>query len=286
MIIDILHSIMKYCEFKEQIDIHNINRHTSNNIYIYRLSVNSNDNITENILHQRKYSRLAALLCPNNKNISDINHLKNTLIELDCSGRNSKIDQNGFSCLKFLKVLDCSFNTNISTIEHVAESLEELYCDCYGDNALEKTISQNDINKLCILRVLSCENNPYINNVNHLSGTLEKLYCRGIYCGINQKGITDLKKLKLLDCHGNKEIKDANIFKNSLTELYCSGKCGIKQENIDDLIYLKTLDCACNTFINNIDNFTLEEICCEYSKIDELSVKNIKKLRWHRRIYN
>ena len=119
MIIDILNNIIKYCRLERQIDVHNINTYTTQNIYIYNLSLLGYHNFTQKTLCQRKYSKLMILLCPNNKNITDVNHLKDTLIELDCSGRKNGICQDGIAKLASLKILDCSFNKQCWTLGRI-----------------------------------------------------------------------------------------------------------------------------------------------------------------------
>src|SRR5208283_4692316 len=84
--IELLQIITNYSNFRIQIRIIKINQ----NINIYNLT---NKKITDEIIKQKYYKDLIKLDCNNNKNITNINHLKN--LQILNAFMNSKIDDNG-----------------------------------------------------------------------------------------------------------------------------------------------------------------------------------------------
>lgn len=160
-----------------------------------------------------KLEKLKILKCRNNRNIYSVNHMHDTLEELDCSGDNNNINDIGICMLKKLRKLCCNYNRNIENLDIFSETLEVLRCcgGCCG-------VNQESINKLKKIIKLHCSYNPNIYSVNHLSDTLEELYINsvkfidyedhrnGTICGINQEGISGLKKIRKLDCSDNDKI--------------------------------------------------------------------------------
>ena len=279
MIIDILNNILKNSKFEEQINVHNLNKYTSEHIFIFKLSLLPYKIFPAETIHQRKYSKLAILLCPNNSNITDVNHLKNTLIELDCSGTKNGINQKGLADLKALKILDCSFNNKINDVTHLTSSLEELYCDYELSNYIT---NENKNKNKCTSRTFSISrigishvynensNKKKFKNILNKNGTLKT---------ISQKDIDVLHKLRILSCENNMNIKNVNNLTNTLEKLYCRGiYCGINQEGISKLKKLTLLDCHGNKKIYDANIFrdTLVELYCggkcgiKQKNIDEL----------------
>ena len=122
---------------------------------------------------------LRELLCDNNSNVYDVNHMSGTLEKLYCCGT-SGITENGISNLK-IKVLACSDNEKIknvkgkkiffpfnprplrwSRVNYLGNTLEELYCSVWYK---ENGVTQEGISELKKLQVLKCNDNCFVNNV-------------------------------------------------------------------------------------------------------------------------
>lgn len=102
-----------------------------------------------------------------NKHIHNLNHLKDTLIELNCSGEQCGLNQNSIPELTNLEYLDYSYNKNIDNVNHMNNSLEELRC----------------------------------NTTIYIKKKLCRLDCGGLLCGICRYGIDKLTNLKKKQSH-------------------------------------------------------------------------------------
>lgn len=181
MIIDIMQSIVNYVGICDQVNCIMINKFHSKNIYIFNVDASDNSifgsNINQNIIEQHKYSKLKILNCRDNEQIEDVNHLADTLENLDCSG-NCAIDQNGISKLDKLKRLIVKSNRKINNINHLTNVLEELHFD-----GTDKYINRKVLSKFQKVKILNIFGNDNIADLNFLSDTLEELslmYCQGI----------------------------------------------------------------------------------------------------------
>lgn len=202
MIIDLLQIIINYSGLKSSIYLSQMDKYVHDNIHIHCLYSPKNYALSQQVLDQRKYSKLKILLLSHNgKNILDINNFRNTLEYLQCNDSTSQIDQKCISELRKLKVLICNNNPKINNIDHLSETLEKLCC--MGNSG----ISQTNIFKLNKLKSLKCSDNTKINNVNHLTDTLIKLYCGGA-SGVDQDGISKLSNLRYLNCVRNIKINN------------------------------------------------------------------------------
>ncbi len=246
MNIDILQIIINYCDVKTQIRCMMIDTYTYDNVYIYSLNTEMNYRVDQNVIEQKKFSRIKYLNCSNNEKIKNLNHLAETLKTLKCI-QFSGIDQNGISNLKKLKSIDCSLNQKINSVSHLGNTLEELYCSEWSG------ITQNGINGLKKLKIMDCSGNKEIYNVNSMSETLEILdistldyeppYLDIRECGITQDGIAKLKKIQVLKCSLNDKIYNVNHLSDTLEILMCSGS-NIDQQGISKLKIIKKLDCG------------------------------------------
>lgn len=180
MILDIIQTIINWSKLNDQLKCSMIDKYMYNHINIYKLNVPKN--MTRDIFMQKKYSKLKILLCNGNHDLCNITHLSNTLIELNCSGRYSKINQHNISELKILEKLECPSNINITNVNHLKKTLK--FLDCGGNMC---GIDQYGISELESLEELYCSSNDKINNVNHLRNTLTKLYCSGEECEFVKK---------------------------------------------------------------------------------------------------
>lgn len=242
MIIDVLQIISNFLTLKNKIMIHEMNKNTEN-IYIFSIYTNNvlstkSDNICtmdQNILLQKKYSKLKILDCGNCAKLTDVNHLKNTLRVLICN--NSGITDEGIAELKNLNVLYCSYNQNIHNIEHLYGSLRTLGCE--GNSCGLKHICLTNMKKL---QKLFCANNGQFTISGDVCNTLRVLNCSRNY-GITQTDVTKLfPKLNKLICDGN-----PNFSKSMYTEGYvgyiAKEKCetnGYIIENLDKIIHITT----------------------------------------------
>ena len=257
--LDVVQIICDFCDLKTQINLIKTCKEYEENLKIKKLTCTDiiNSQITQNILQQKKFDQLRCLNVWNNKKITSVNHLKDTLLELDCSCV-CGIRQEGINDLRKLQKLNVFCNNNITNVNHLKDTLIELYC---GGSC---GIRQKGINELRNLQKLYTWNNKKITNVNHLKDTLLELDC-GYDCGYNnnryddnscgmrQEGINELRKLLKLDAGNNEKITNVNHLKDTLIELNCSYNCGIQQEGINELRKLQKLITYNNIKIININ---------------------------------
>ena len=146
---------------------------------------------------------LQKLDCKDCWEIKNVNHLTNTLVELDCSG-SCGINQDGISELNKLKILKCHNNSKINNVNHLRNTLE--YLDCSQTYYSSRgCIDQDGISKLKKIKYMNCNNNEKIYDLNHLSKSLEELNC----CessAIGILGIIELKKIKKMCARKNQEF--------------------------------------------------------------------------------
>lgn len=220
-----------------------------------------------------KLTKLKTLHCNNNEKINNINHLFNTLEELDCSGPYCGIKQEGINKLCRLVTIDVSDNNKISNLDNVCDTLKYLKCNSvYGTK-----IEQKNIIKLTNLVELTCRCNGNINNVNHLADTLEYLdFCYNN--NIRQNGIDGLKKIKYLFCNTNSYIVDLNHLNKSLKVLVCQS-CAVTQQGIAELTNLECFDCSYCNDINNIDHMSNNLRYLIYSPENQFNESNFVNFR-------
>lgn len=198
--------------------------------------------------------KLKVLHCTGNKDIHNINHLKDTLEELYC-GNCSGISQSGISELIKIKKLYCNHSENIYDVNHLCNTLEELDCSSFLNH-----IKQDGIDKLKHIKKLICSCNCSITDVSHLADTLEELHCGNWdrwNSGIDQKNIEKLKKIRILICNNNYNINNVNHFVDTLEILDCSGNSGIDQNGISKLKNMKKLYYSDNNKINYVSRMSI-----------------------------
>lgn len=177
----------------------------------YESEILKNSGICQEGISELK--KLKKLRCSGNRYIYNVNHLADTLEDLDCGGDECNISDSGICELKNLKILRCDYNFNIKNLDIFGHTLEILECrgGCCG-------IYQDGIANLKKVKKLYCCFNPNIVNVNHLSETLEELDCSstdcedwedyrdGTVCGVDQEGISKLKNIKVIKYYNNNKI--------------------------------------------------------------------------------
>jgi len=130
MIVDIIQNIINYSDLRSQIKCSQIDSNTNNLLYIYSLNTRQTK-INQKILEKKIFSRLKKLVCFQNETINDSHHLKDTLVELDCSGyypddHDCGIDQKGICELKYIKKLNCGDVHKINNVNHLKNTLVSL----------------------------------------------------------------------------------------------------------------------------------------------------------------
>lgn len=224
MIDDILQYICNYADQFTRIKITEMTKHTEATLYVYKLH---SEYIKQKTLHHHKFSKLRSLNINDNKNINNLDHLAETLVELYCA--RSCINQKTITKLKFLRILHG--NAYINDVSHMCGYIEDI-SNC--------NINQEQLNKLHKISKLSISYNPYVVDLSHLKDTLTELECCGYGSGINQDAIDKLENLCVLKCDNNTKIKNVNKWKNSLKILHCKSS-GILQKGLSDLKVLETL---------------------------------------------
>ncbi len=164
--IDIIQSILNYSDFMTQLRLTTLCKEYYEKLKIYSIDKEYGHKLTQIILNNPIYNRLQILNCDYNPNITDINHLGESLIELHCRS-NSGINDFGIKDLKKLQILDCEYNKNITDVNHLTELIK---LHCYGYSGL------NDfgIKELKKLQILDYDKNSNITNANNLKKSLIK----------------------------------------------------------------------------------------------------------------
>ena len=190
---DIKNIICSYFyDLKDTINLYNLDKNHQDNIIIinlYDIELKYRHRLNQQIIEQNKYRYVTKLDVCDNRQIKNVNHMKNTLKKLNC-GWNCGIDQNGISQLNLIELYTFD-NKKIKNVNHMKETLKIL--DCGGDSGID----QNGISELNLIE-LHTNNNKKIKNVNHMKQTLKILYC-GCESGIDQQSIYELK-LTTLSC--------------------------------------------------------------------------------------
>jgi len=107
MVIDILQTIIDYSNLKDQIHCIKMDKYIYGNLYIYQLDAYKYP-IDQDIIEKKYFRKLRKLNCSDNRYITSIKHLSNTLEVLDCSNRSGNsycaIGQNDINYLKNLNI--------------------------------------------------------------------------------------------------------------------------------------------------------------------------------------
>ena len=157
-------------------------------------SLTCNENVTENILKQRKFNELEYLDVSDNMKIRSVSYLK-YLKKLNISGPLCKINKSGLIGLK-LEYLDVSDNDRIKDVSYM-KTLRYLIAN--GDSG----INQNGISGLTLIG-LDAGCNKKIKNLSFMK-SLRVLNASG-NCGIDKTGIEGLSLDKLIVYHNKKFI--------------------------------------------------------------------------------
>lgn len=174
--------------------------------------------ITQKAIKQKIFNELQILDISGNKNILDINHLSETLEELNCGS---------------LWVNKEGSNYTHQEATQLMMADKGVFTNC--------SITHDGICNLKKIKKLIAFNNLYIRDISYFKNTLEYLDCSGC------SGIKDIVgfKLKILNCHGNHKIYFNGEIDNNILD----------SPNIKTIIRLEELTCD-YMFINDIsENF-------------------------------
>lgn len=210
VLIDIANAIKDYMyNMSDVLNISCINKYFCDNIYVtnlYDLNKSDLSKLTQHTIEQRKYGKLQKLYCVDNKNIYDLNHLRNTLKTLNCCMVNFVSGQKS-EAFELMHNIETNLNYNFCNgyqlfLDNVAKLSE---CFNYG-------VNQNGIMYL-ELNELRCVGNVNIRNINHMKNTLKKLICGSD--NLCQDGIAELK-LEHIEILYKSNIINLNHMKNTL----------------------------------------------------------------------
>lgn len=228
------------------------------NLYVYQFN---HTHISQELLMQKKYSKLVKLCINACSKVINLNHLADTLKELDCE--DTIIDQSCISKLKLTR-LNSLHNPNIEDVNYMADTLIDL---------TSRHITQEGISKLRLVK-LRISSNQNVYNVNHMASTLRELKC-GCCAILGQDGISELRLVKL-NMFANDNIYDVNHMADTLQELNCGGS-GMTQKGISKL-RLVTLDVFVNKNIHDLNHMadTLQHLMCGDSGITQNGISKLK----------
>lgn len=286
MIVDLLQQICSFSKIREKICTTQINKCAYNDIFVYSIekpksmydikpvyTVCEEDpiysKISQDVLMQHKFSKLKSLyIADKNKNITNLDHLCYTLVELHCY--NNHINR---LCVAKLHKLHTLFtrNPNIFDFDKLSDTLKNLY---------SYNLTQSHIQNLSKLEVLQCVASSYITSLSHLKN-LRHLECT--FSNFNQNLIDQLDNLQFLSCIQCKNINNVNKFSRTLKELRCDNS-GIDQHGISELQVLEKISFGYQQ-ISNLDHLshTLTSLSCSYTdqKLIE-NLTNLQDLRLHK----
>ena len=202
-----------FYDLKDIINLYNLDKDHQDNILItnlYDIPIKYLKKLNQQIIEQNKYKNVEKLRVKN-RNIKNLNHMKNNLKILDCCfefdynyiGNMSTIDQEGISELNLIQ-LNANSNEKIKNVNHMKNTLKILYC--WGVSGID----QNGISELNLIELYAW-NNEKIKDVNHMKKTLKILNCSS-NSGIDQNGISELNLIKLNAIYNNK-ITNVNLIK-------------------------------------------------------------------------
>lgn len=273
MIVDIVQSVVDCGVLKANITLCQLNKYTYENIYIYYTHNKDYDyfEMDQDIMKQKKFSRIKKLCMSDNDNIYNVNHLSGTLTSLDCSDQ-CGINQNGISQLKNINALNIYNNKYIYDIIFLNKNLKKLTCseiinpqqkvtskidtifnsihDCQvGVHAAPQSYTQGQLSKLDGLSELTIEDCYECVQIPNLADTLTYLNCTcshihniGVlkllthldcsHCEyITQYDIEQLKFLKILNMNYADNICDLGHLSDTLKELHCSANTSVYSKN-------------------------------------------------------
>jgi len=222
--------------------------------YIYRLDARITY-VDQSMLERPEYSKLKVLICPNNSDIYNLNHLVD-LEELNCSGIKSEIGYLSIHKLKNIKKLVCEDNNKLWNLRSISSSLEEL--NCSGEH---NAVTQYGISELTNIRILNCSHNKNITDLSHMADSLEELNCSGEHNAVTQYGISKLTNVKVLNCSHNNNIRDLRCMSELLKELNCKENIHVGPNSASKFNNLKKLYCTGEKWIDYIEIYqkTLDE---------------------------
>jgi len=274
MIIELIQNILNYSESIDQINCIQIDKYIYDNSYIFRLCDlgECTKNLDQDIIRQRKYSKLVALDCQYSTKLYDLDHVCGTLEELVCG---NSIEQSGIMNLKKLKKISCVNNIRINNLNHLKETLEDV--DCSASPPITSYEPNNDMNWMNNMSGMS----NMMNNMNQKTKYYHNTIC--------QTGIAKLKKIKKLNHSYNSNIVSLEHFAETLEELHCEYENGKDRsynihEELSNLKKIRILNCNHNYGVHkyglpvNLNNM-LEELHYRKLGIDQNVISRFNGLK-------
>lgn len=139
MIIDIVQTIINHCVLRNQAKCMKINKYVYDNTFIYELDTYGKPHfpgygeykVDQKIIEQKKFSRLKKLSCYNSIEINNIDHLTESLEELDCGGRCMiDINKTKFKKIRILNI-EGRYDFDKLKIYGYKKTLKQLYWKGY-----------------------------------------------------------------------------------------------------------------------------------------------------------
>ena len=223
---------------------------------IYNLNSNETScfkKLDDNII--QRYPFIKNLSVNQNPNITNLNHLKNSLQILHCSSYPglgnwfSGINDYGIKDLDLFE-LYANNNVSIKNINHF-NNLRILHA--VGECGIE----DYSIRNLNLIE-LDASSNPKITSVNHMSKL--KILLANNYCGIDDNGIKQCMNLIRLEINWNSKITDLNHLTNLQILFADSDACNLGDEGIAHLRNLIHLTAFGNRRLKNINHLTKLQI--------------------------
>src|SRR5579872_5246992 len=167
---DLIQYISEYTDLYTALNIAITCKWMADNLKIKYIDTYQYENyfkLNDRVLQQKKYSDLIKLVINNNRNISDLNHLKK-LQELDIRGLDCNVNDKHIQNLN-LKIFKACGNSGIKIVKHMT-NLEQLYIGgLCGVNNQSDNQYDNQIESLPNLIVLNIAYNHKINNLTYSS---------------------------------------------------------------------------------------------------------------------
>lgn len=264
------------------VKINSVN-HMGKTLEILKCRINQyiNKNQSQNMLGQSGIigvTNLIELYIGGNKNICNLNHMKNSLKVLDCSYNNhyyfkSGLTQDGISELKLESLCLCG-SKYIYSLNHMQETLKYLKLYYWPVD-----ISELRLSKLVISYHYNDQNIYPKISLNNMKDTLKhlELDCEEL---ADQDCISELR-LDSLCINYKNTITNLNHMKDTLKILECYECYNLTQNSISDL-QLEELtifeQCGINNFNhmkNTLKKLKINWTCHEISSINQLQLENL-----------
>ena len=158
---DILREISYFLDNKSKVRLYQTSRRAIGDgsflILCYIKTINEIEGklLTDKILKSNIFTKIEILNVRSNPKIKSINHLKDSLIQLDISYHCS-VDQEGFQDCNKIQILNANYNSKVTSTNHLRDSLIQL--DISGICGVDQK-GFEDCNKI---QILNARNNTKV----------------------------------------------------------------------------------------------------------------------------